>query len=606
MIRYLYILFFLLSIEGVMAQPPQSDKNLADQYFYNGEFDKAVVIYERIFNKDPYAVYYNYCKSLYNLGEFEKVVKVAAKQQKNNPQDVSLYIDQASGWQALGNNKKADELKQRAFKELTPDQGQISNLANSFINKQDLESARLAYVEGKRLLRGSYGFNFELAEIYYQKGDFSAMIDEYIEALESNPTLQQSIQNTLQMRVSHDPDGSRGELLRTTLLKKIQKNPGQQIYAEVLVWLFIQQKDFASAFLQAKALDKRNKEDSNRIFTLASTAAANKQYDVALQCYEYIMEKGKEHVMYMPSKIEALNVRNQKLISALQFTMIDLLQLEAQYLSTLGELGRNGNTLTLQKGLAHLWVFYLNKPDSAIALLEEAITYPTNRFQTQAECKLELGDIYLFQGNVWDSDLLYAQVDKAFKNDVLGQEAKYRSARLDYFRGDFSWAQAQLDVLKSATSQLIANDATKLSLLISENGGIDSAYDALMIFADADLLHYRHQPEQALNKLDSLANNYPSHSLIDDVIFKKAEIYSSQQNYSLADSCYDQLIAMDASGILADDALYQKALLWMDYYKDTEKAKALFEQLLLQFPGSLYSVDARKYYRQLRGDNVPN
>ena len=228
-------------------------------------------------------------------------------------------------------------------------------------------------------------------------------------------------------------------------------------------------KDFSSAFIQAKALDKRLREDGTRVITLGNLAMANQQYDAAIQCYEYVVSKGPDNGQYLPARMELLQARNRKLTSGNTYTRPELVQLESDYLSTLNELGRTGRTAQLVRGLAHLRAFYLDQPDSAASDLEAAIDLPGISRQSQAECKLELGDILLFIGNVWDSDLLYAQVDKDFKNDPLGQEAKFRSARLDYFRGDFLWAQSQLDVLKSATSQLIANDALALSLLISDN-----------------------------------------------------------------------------------------------------------------------------------------
>ncbi|MBP7437532.1 MAG: tetratricopeptide repeat protein, partial [Bacteroidia bacterium] len=318
----------------------------------------------------------------------------------------------------------------------------------------------------------------------------------------------------------------------------------------------------------------------------------------------YVVSKGPDNGQYLPARMELLQARNRKLTSGNTYTRPELVQLESDYLSTLNELGRTGRTAQLVRGLAHLRAFYLDQPDSAASDLEAAIDLPGISRQSQAECKLELGDILLFIGNVWDSDLLYAQVDKDFKNDPLGQEAKFRSARLDYFRGDFLWAQSQLDVLKSATSQLIANDALALSLLISDNIGLDSTYDALNLYARADLLEYRNKQNDAMAVLDSLLKEYPDHSLVDEAWFKMAEIEDRRRNWSEEDSLYKEILQRFPESVLADDALYRRAELYENKLKDTTKAMELYQELLTNYPGSLFAADARKRYRALRGDLV--
>jgi len=451
-------------------------------------------------------------------------------------------------------------------------------------------------------MRGIYGFYFETAEVYYQKGDFDKMIEEYLDAVVDNPMLQQNVLNILQSRVGYDPDNSRNDKLRTALLRRIQKNPDQTEYSEMLIWLFIQQKDFDSAFIQAKALDKRSRDDGARVFNIGSMAESNLNYDAAVKCYQFIIDKGSFNVNYVSARIGMLNSLNKKITESNNYTTTDLSKLENDYQSTLKELGNTPQTAPLIRGLAHLNAFYLDKIYTAIAELEDAVDMPGIIASTKAECKLELADIYLFAGNVWDSDLLYKQVEKDFKNDPLGQEAKFRAARLDYFRGDFEWSQAQLDVLKSATSQLIANDALSLSLLISDNMGLDSTVDALLMYSRADLLTYRNKNDDALLVLDSLLAFFPGHSLNDDAWYKQAQIMDKKRNWIAEDSLFAKIISNDSASVLADDALYHRAQLYEDKIKDKSKAMELYQQLLIKYPGSLFAVDARKKYRSLRGD----
>ena len=601
--RFAAIITFLFSFAVASAQV-DNDRALADQYLNNYEYEKAAAIYDKLFDKDPYGTYNNYLRTLLALKNYDEAEKIVKKVSKKQPGNLAYQVDMGFIYQSRGQTDKAKQIYAKAIKALQPDQGQIIMLANAFYGRQDWDNALATYSEGRKLLRGNYNFNYEIADLYYQKQDYAKMIDEYLNAVQDNPNNQQTVQNILQSRLGNDADNTRSDFLRQALLRRVQRNPDQPVYSEMLIWLFVQQKDFESALIQAKALDKRQREEGDRIMMLGNLADNNEDYDVAIKCYQYVIDKDKDAANYIPARMQLLNVKNKKLTRSNAFTQQDLLLLESDYKNTLAELGKDGQTAPLIRGLAHLQVFYLDKIDEAITNLEEAIAYPNISRQVQADCKLELGDIYLFTGNVWDSDLMYAQVDKMFKNDPMGQEAKFRSARLDYYRGDFSWSQAQLDVLKSATSQLIANDALYLSLLISDNMGPDSTNEALMAYSKADLLSFRNKYDDALVVLDSLERVFPDHSLIPYSMFKRSDIMDIKKNYVEEDSLLKHIVEKYADGVLADDALFNRAELYERKLSDKTKAMELYQDLLTKYPGSLYVVEARKRFRTQRGDAV--
>lgn len=596
------LLFSFMFSSGALIAQTGKERQLADQYLNNAEYDKAAELYDKLFDRDPFGTYPNYLRCLLSMKSYDKAEKLVRKISKKQPDNLSYGADLGFVYLSSGQEQKANDQFERTIKLLRPDQGMILSLANAFSMRQDWDHALATYIEGKKLLRERYSFNFEVAEVYYQKGDYTAMINEYLDAVEENPMVQQQVLNILQARVGYDPENNRGDLLRTSLLRRIQRSPDQPIFSEMLIWLFVQQKDFESAYIQAKALDKRMKEDGSRVLSLGSLAASNQNYSAAINCYQYVVDKGVMNPNYIPAKMELLNTYNKKITEENNFTSSDLEKLEKDYESTLSELGRSARTAGLVRGLAHLRAFYLDRADSAIADLEQTIDFNGISKQTQAECKLELGDILLFEGNVWDSDLLYAQVDKDFKHDVLGQDAKFRSARLDYFRGDFLWAQAQLDVLKSATSQLIANDALSLSLLIQDNIGLDSTMDALMLYSKADLLSFRNRNDEALAILDTLLTKYPDHSLTDEAWYKAARIMDAKHDWKSEDSLYQKIVEKYGEDVLADDALFHRAELMENKFKDSAKAMELYQELLTKYPGSLFVVEARKRFRALRGD----
>ncbi|MBL4656662.1 MAG: tetratricopeptide repeat protein [Flavobacteriales bacterium] len=391
--------------------------------------------------------------------------------------------------------------------------------------------------------------------------------------------------------------------LRSELIKRVQKYPTEIIIAEMLIWYYVQLEDFAGALVQAEALDRRRNEDGDRIIKLGLLAVSSHDYIAAINCFEYVIAKGENSRYYIIARRELLSTFNKKITSE-DYTQEDLEQLEASYKAAIKELGKSQSMVAIMRGLAHLQAFYLYNTPDAIILLEEIIAMHGVHGKDKARCKLELADILVLKGFVWDASLFYSQIDKAFKNDPLGHEAKFRNARLFYYTGEFEWAQTQLDVLKASTSKLIANDAMELSLLITDNTILDTTTEALLLFASAELKAFQNKDDSAIMILTSIEDSFPSHTLIDDIHFKKAEIYEQNRKYEKSIAELAIILENHAYDIHADDALFMMADLYERKLENREKAMELYERMLTDYPGSLYVVESRKRFRNLRGDKL--
>jgi len=600
-----HILFFLFVIIQLhtFAQPG-TDEQLALQFYQNKEFDKALDYYEKLYNKkSPQEFYLPYLNCLLETKDYKKAEKITKKQIKQNPDAPNFIVDLGMVFTRAEDPEKAKSTWESAIKAIKYDE-QVFSVANAFLKIRQYDFALATYLKGRKISENNYPFSFELADVYKMKGDNIAMINEYLDVLEKQDSYIQSVQNALQTSFGNEADQKQNEQLKTELLKRISKNPDKTILSELLIWMQIQQKDWEGAFVQAKALDKRKKEEGNRVMGLAQLFAQNEAYDVAIKAYNYVIAKGPDVYYYTNARIELLNVYYQKVVSKGNYTPLDVTELEKNYLTTIAELGKSPATVPMLKNLAHLQAFYLNKTDEAKVLLEEAINMPKLAPLTQAECKLELADVLLMTGDIWEASLRYSQVEKAFKYDVIGQEAKFRVARISYYTGDFGWAQTQLDVLKGATSKLIANDALQLSLTISDALAIDTNEAPLVLFAMADLFAFRNLDTEALLLFDSLNKTYPNHALADDIVYKKAQIALKKMQFEKAAEYYEEILKNFGEDILADDALFKLADLYENQFKNTEKAKELYQQLLEKYTDSLYVVEARKRFRKLRGDSI--
>jgi tetratricopeptide (TPR) repeat protein len=580
----------------------ESDEQLAAQYFQAKDFEKALIFYEKLFKKNKNSINYNYyLYCLIELKDFKEAEKLVKNMIRDNPGNPRYGVDLGYVYTESGEANKATRQFDDMVKQLKFDRLYIIETANAFLLRNQAEYAAEVYEKGNLLLKNN-PFYMELGDLYNQTGNYSMMVEEYLDYIEHDFVNRSIIQNKLQNSLAEDEDNKISELLRKSLLQRIQKNPEEIYHTEMLLWLSIQEKDFEQAFIQAKALDRRLNEEGDRLFELAGLCLSNHQYDIAIEVFNYLLKKGKSNYLYIEAKIGLLAARYLKITESYNPAHEDLMLLEKDYLSALQEFGENASTIRVMKYLAHIEGFYLSKFEDAISLLSRATAIPSALPADVADCKLELGDIYVFTGDVWEALLLYAQVDKAFKNDPVGHLAKFKNAKLSFYLGEFTWAKAQLDVLKAATSKLIANDALKLSVLISDNIDMDSSTVALGFYSRADLLSYRNQDDLALMSLDSIFEIADYHPIFDDVLLKKAEIMMKHGEFEKATVFLEDIVNNYSYDITADNALFLLADICENKIHDTDRAKSLYEKLLTDYPASLFTVEARKRFRTLRGD----
>jgi tetratricopeptide (TPR) repeat protein len=603
-IAFVFALAGMLPTTEAVAQS-DTDLELAEYYFNQGQYESAKLYYEKIYETNrTNRVYDNYFATLVALENFDEAEKLAKKKLRATRNKAEAYLDLGSLYKQFGKYEDASDAFKDALDELEPGRSNAVRLANEFIKLNEFEWAMKTYEESRKITRSDYSFNYEIANLQGIMGNHDKMVEAFLDLLLDSPHYIRTVQNSLNRNLNVQENEENAEMLKSKLLSRTQKYPDATMYNEMLIWLFTQEKNFDAAFIQVRALDMRQGEDGHRMMNLANMALNNDAYGAAKKSYEYVISKGKNGAYYISARIGLLRTMKEEVTSNPGVDDALIVELESRYEETLEELGKSASTASLMKDLAHIKAFYLGKIDESISLLEEAKELPGVYDKLAAIIKLELGDVLLLKGEIWDASLLYSQVELDFKEDPLGHEAKFRNAKISYYTGDFDWAQAQLNVLKASTSKLISNDAIDLSLLITDNLALDTITEPMLMFAQADLLAYQNQIDQAIVKMDSIMTEWPGHSLTDDILMLKAEIYSKRDNYEKAEEFLQRVIDFHFHDILADDAVFQLAEIYDYVYEDHERAKELYQQILTEFPGSLYAVEARKRFRQLRGDTI--
>jgi len=598
--KILLLITFLLSAVHSSAQ--KNDDILAAQFYQSGDFEKAVVIYQRLFTATRNAAYYDpLFTSLLNLKRYEEAEQLVKRQLKSSPQNYMYSVDLGRILQQRGQKEQAEAIYSKLVSSIPKNEAAIRELATAFYRADAYEYSIKTYQTGRKVLGDEKAFGFDLIGLYRFRKDKIMLIQEYLLLLETTPEVLNQAQNVL---ANIFEDAGDYDLLKSALLRRLQKEPENLAFSELLTWQYIQQKEFDMALRQTLALDRRLKEEGERVLSLSRILTENKAFEQSIEALNYLASKGTDSRYYIPAKIDLLNVKTRMLTTGGKFSKEDLLQLEKDYLFLLEEFGRNSGTAFAIRQLCNLQAYYLQKPQEAAESLENLLESPGLPPSTVAPAKLELGDIYILTGEVWEAALVYGQVEKQFADEPPGQEAKFKNARLSYFQGDFMWAKAQLDVLKASTSQLYANDALNLRLLISDNLQNETDTNALKTYARADLSIFKNQPERALIILDSIHKQFPGNSLADDILMAKARVYIKQNNVSAASAELQAIIENFSFDLWADDALFTLAGIYESALKNPEKAQQLYQKIITDFPGSLYVVEARKRFRLLRGDKI--
>ena len=592
-----FILFLITYITFATFCFAQDDF-LAKQYFADSDFEKAVVFYEKLAEKNPRRTEYvqDLVACYQQLEAYQKAESfLNARLNDRNPYP-TLLID-------LGYNYALQEQQDLAQKnydkalaiiDKNPNYGYALGLQ---FQKYNLLDMAIKAFQKSMELNPALNFNFQLARIYGEQGNVEAMYNSYLNLVIDGKTSKSNILRSIDDFVSEEPEDQNNILLKKVLLERAQKNP-DILWNELLSWLFEKQNQYGSAFRQEKAIFKRmNGSSTSRLENLGQSALENEEYEIAKDIYSYIIENTSDKIVQLDAELNLIDI---ELVGATDSTL-DAIQ--KKYEELVDIYGYRSQTLQLQVAYANFLTFKKNDPAPAEKLLKNSLELPMSDRGT-AYLKLALGDILVFNKKFNEALIYFSQIQQKLKNDVLGQNARFKVAQTSFYKGDFDWALTQLKVLRSSTSQLIANDAMQLSLLISDNSLEDSTQTALKKYARADFLAYQNKNDEAINALGDILENHKGEKIEDEALLKQAQLYEKLKKYDDAQLNYQKIITFYGNGILADDAYYALGELYRTVFNDPIKAKEQYEKIIYNYQDSYYFPEARKNFRILRGDSI--
>ena len=594
------LVIFLLIINKGVAQ--NLDAKLANEYFNKGDYQKAKDYFEKAIKSDGSVDqhYDRYLVTLDQLRLYKESDKFLKKLIKSNPDHYLYRVDYALLKKKMDSPEEGDKDIREMINQVKGSPYLVDDLATVLKKRQLVSDNINLYVTARVALKEKQRYCKELAVLYKFQREKAKMIDELLILLSVDESALEEVQNIMQMELAQTEDK---DLLIKKLYEKIQStNLG--VYNELLVWLYIQKRDFNNAFIQERAIDKRENLRGRRLLELGEISVKNQDYEAAIRIFQYITDQYPNDYTFVKAKRSL--IASKELLAKMTYP-VDTVQIQSlidDYTNLLKRTNQVSDRVEIQRSIGLLHAFYLHDITTALNILQEAIETPRVNRNILAQCKLDLGDIYILNGEPWESTLLYYQVEKDLKDAPLGHLAKLKNAKLSYFTGDFELAKSHLDVLKLATTREIANDALDLGLLIKDNMALDTSGYALMQYAEAELFVYKKDYASALARLDSMEKVYGKHPLADEILFLKANVNKNVGRYDEAIRDLKRLVDEFSYDILTDDALFILAEMYDMNMKQPEEAMELYKRLLIEFPGSIYSAEARKRFRSLRGDRI--
>lgn len=596
--KVIIALMWLLSVGLAWGQ---AGATLADEYYKAGEFDKAANEYAKLLKTEVTWVRLSrYVTSLQKSNKTEDALKYLRKQQRSDEPN-RAYYELLTGQMATqqGDTVQAKTQYAAAVQSSKSSTAKLEKIATAFNEAGEARWAIRALETAREVSKEPTAYSEDLMGLYRATGQTEKAIDEIITTSKQSDK-KETVLAALQGFINTKDE----PLVEKALYTKIQQEPNELAYNELLIWYFVQKQKFSRALLQEKATDKRLKLSGSRVYDLGILAMNNKEYKTAAEAFEYITTTYPQGQLYPFARRLVINAREEQVKNTYPVDKAEIRKLISDYQRMLQEIGTNVKTLEALRSTANLYGNYLDEKDTALTVLDKAIDLGKTDKNFVDRCKLDKGDIYLLKGEPWESTLLYSQVEKSQKEELLGYEAKLKNAKLQYYKGSFAVAKDILDVLKLATSREIANDAEQLSLIIVDNTGMDSTEAAMREYASIDLLLFQNKTDEAVDNLNQMLTKYADHSIIDEVLWLRANTYLKQGKTTEALEDLKKIVAKYPNDILGDDAMFNQGKIYEERLKDKQAAMDAYQKVLTQYPGSIYGAEARKRFRALRGDTV--
>lgn len=599
-IKIFTIIVLFAICKFVVAQDKVQDNQLALLYYSKGEFAKAAEIYESLFSQSHSQIHFDYVIDCYKkLSQYSKAEIITKQQISLYPKNYYYQIVLYTLYDEQNKTKESQDLLSKQIKKALRTKFDCVEFADACIQTKQLDIVQQFLDQAVKKYPDYVPLYKKQIALYSTLLQYEKLSNAIINLLEDNPLELEFVKQQLQGLLVEQSQSKLQDILLERIYAKIDENPGNIEYNELLLWLYIQEKAFKKAFIIARSLDIRLQSFGEQVQNVGQIAFSNDEFAVATECFTFVVQQGADKPYYMAAVKMMLETAYASLFTGTIPEKQAIESIEKEYIQVIHDIGEHHNTTDVIRNLAHIQGMYLNKTTEAIQRLTNALQIPGISYVERGLCSMELADMYLFSNDIWSANLLYAKIALDYKNNDIGHKARFKQAQIAYYNSQFEYAQALLDILKASTTKLIANDAFELSQLISENSIMDTSTKALEYFSKADLYLFQNNTTNAFLYLDSITMVFPGHSLEDDVLMRKALASQKTKDTTSMIEYLLQITQRFSYDVYADNAHFMLAEYYDFTAKDSEKAQLHYKTIVTEYPSSYYSIPSRKRYREI-------
>lgn len=585
---------------------------LAQAYINSAQYEKAKPLLEELYKDQPGN--YEYYSSLNNvytqLKDYDAAIALIESKLNANTNDINLYGMLGTEYYLKGNDQKAFEVWDNALKTLPQSEMNYRTIANYAIERRAFDKAIQYLKSGQEISKNPTIFAYDLGNLYSLTMQFKDATDEYCMIIAQNPNQLYSIQNRILGYIDKP-----GALQASIPVVEKYAEGNETDFKLLLARLYIQNKAFDKAYDEYKKISKEQNDQGAQLLSFAGFLYSEKNYKLSAKVYNDLLNKYPSSPYISSAKLgyaktlEATfdDENSSKIPSWKPFYEMPKLnsseidKIISAYLDITKSYAHSEVSREALLRIGEIKLFKQDDITGAQNYFNEIITdSPVSQYSADAYHDLAL--ISMINGNIGQAINYYLKIISFgnFAQDKKNQ-ANYQIARLYFYKGDFEKAREYLKGLLDNLGNSSANDALELLLLMNTS---QSDSSNLAEFAKAEMLAGRMKFKDADAIYKSIIADPQKLMLQNLASLRDAEMELAMNNTDSASAQLLRIADENEKNIYADKALYLLGNIYQYGQGNSAKAIEIYENLLANFPNSLYLDNARAEIVKLRGTSV--
>lgn len=606
----------LLSFAIVCAAPAQtSDEQnlfrLAQSFEQAGDPEHAGQLYEQLQAAHPdNPVFFDALRRNFTQRKkYDAAIALSIRRLQLMPTDLGVMATLGSILSMAGRPAQADSVWDKVISTAPGNPAVYRLVASEQIQLRLMDKAVATYKRGRQTSGDRFGFANELAALYASTMNYRGAAEEYFLLLEQNEFQLDYVESRLSGFTSR-PDGLSSAI---TVAQRYTADPKRSIvFLRVLSWLWMEAKRYDDAYECAETIESRINSNGTELFVFAERIFRENAFTPAAKAYARSLESGAGMPWAPQAKLGYARCLEELSAGGDTSSAVDEQSASSRAARLAGVIAAYERLVTeYPLTEIHAQALYrigaikasrLGDLNGALRAFD-SITVIAPGSPMLSRVRTAMGDVYVKQGRLDEARAQYDDVGRSPQSTPQQKsEARFHIAELLYFKAEFDSALTVLESLTANYESDEANDALAMRAFILENK--DGFAEALRDYAAADYLARRQKLSEAVAAYASVILAYGTAPLADDAMLRKADCEVQLHRPVDALRTLQSLLTDLPKSTERDKAQFRMGEIYERQLHDTENAIKAYGEILSKYPNSLFTDEARRRIRVMRGDTL--